>query len=212
MRTDDLIRTLAADGRAPRPSLDRVLLVAAFAGLIIATTGFAVVLHPRADITSAALTPSFLMKLAVTLTLAASAAGLYWRALRPGTKVGGWGLALAVAPALLSVGVAYDLATHTANELMPAVVGHNHLLCLISIPLLSAPILLALLFASRHGAPENPAAAGMIAGVIAGALGAALYATHCTDDSPLFVLVWYGLSIGMTSIAGAILGSRMLRW
>jgi hypothetical protein len=47
---------------------------------------------------------------------------------------------------------------------------------------------------------------------ICGAIGAALYATHCPDDSPLFVAAWYSLAIGFTAAIGALAGSRLLRW
>ena len=56
------------------------------------------------------------------------------------------------------------------------------------------------------------AAAGAAAGFLAGAIGAALYATHCPDDSPLFVAAWYSLAIGFVAALGAVAGSRLLRW
>jgi hypothetical protein len=51
-----------------------------------------------------------------------------------------------------------------------------------------------------------------VAGLIAGGLAAALYATHCTDDSPLFVATWYSIAIGAVAVLGALLGRRLLRW
>ncbi len=53
---------------------------------------------------------------------------------------------------------------------------------------------------------------GAAAGLLAGAIGAALYATHCPDDSPLFVATWYTLAIGFVVGLGALAGSRLLRW
>ncbi|MEO8315782.1 MAG: NrsF family protein [Pseudomonadota bacterium] len=47
--------------------------------------------------------------------------------------------------------------------------------------------------------------------LLAGAVGAALYALHCTDDSPLFVATWYSLAILAMTGAGAIAGARWLR-
>ncbi|MFD2143896.1 NrsF family protein [Ancylobacter oerskovii] len=64
----------------------------------------------------------------------------------------------------------------------------------------------------KRGAPEHPAWAGAAGGALAGGLGAALYALHCTDDSPLFVLTWYGLAIGFMTVAGALIGRRTLSW
>jgi hypothetical protein len=80
------------------------------------------------------------------------------------------------------------------------------------IPVLSLAPLAALLWALRRGAPLNPLRAGAIAGLIAGGIGAAWYASHCPDDSPLFVAVWYTIGISIATAIGAALGSRLLRW
>jgi hypothetical protein len=64
----------------------------------------------------------------------------------------------------------------------------------------------------RHGAPERPDLAEAAAGVFAGAIGAAFYATHCPDDSPLFVATWYSLAIGLVVVAGKLAGRQLLRW
>jgi len=45
-----------------------------------------------------------------------------------------------------------------------------------------------------------------------GAFAAGLYATHCPDDSPLFVATWYVLAILVVMAVGAIAGSQFLRW
>jgi hypothetical protein len=43
-------------------------------------------------------------------------------------------------------------------------------------------------------------------------VGALLYATHCTDDSPLFVALWYGGATAIVVAIGALAGRRLLRW
>ena len=43
-------------------------------------------------------------------------------------------------------------------------------------------------------------------------LAATLYATNCTDDSPLFVAFWYSLATLIVMAAGALAGRRLLRW
>ena len=53
---------------------------------------------------------------------------------------------------------------------------------------------------------------GALVGLASAALGAALYALHCTDDSPLFVATWYGAAALLMTGIGAILGARLLRW
>jgi hypothetical protein len=72
--------------------------------------------------------------------------------------------------------------------------------------------LAAVLTALRVGAPYSPGTAGAVAGLLAGSLGATLYALHCTDDSPLFVALWYSPPIALATLAGAAAGSRLLRW
>jgi hypothetical protein len=54
--------------------------------------------------------------------------------------------------------------------------------------------------------------AGALAGLLAGSVGASLYAIHCTDDSPLFVALWYPPPIALAALAGAVTGYRLLRW
>ena len=64
----------------------------------------------------------------------------------------------------------------------------------------------------RSGAPASPALAGAAAGLLAATAGATLYAFHCFDDSPLFVVTWYVLAALPVIALGAILGRRLLRW
>ncbi|MGB6637955.1 MAG: NrsF family protein, partial [Bradyrhizobium sp.] len=64
----------------------------------------------------------------------------------------------------------------------------------------------------RHGAPARPAVAGAMAGLISAGLAAALYASHCTDDSPLFVATWYPIATAMVVAAGALIGAKVLRF
>jgi hypothetical protein len=51
-----------------------------------------------------------------------------------------------------------------------------------------------------------------VGGQLAVALGATLSATHCPDDSPLFVAIWYTLGLALVAVAGALDGRRVLRW
>ncbi|RTL73692.1 MAG: DUF1109 family protein, partial [Bradyrhizobiaceae bacterium] len=43
-------------------------------------------------------------------------------------------------------------------------------------------------------------------------LGATLYASHCADDSPLFVATWYTLAAAFVTLIGAMAGRRVLRF
>ena len=211
MKTDELIRAIAADDKRASP-LARFLYVALAAALVLAAILFAIALGPRPDIAAVALDPRFLLKFAVTLLLAATALALALRLARPGAETGYAWLVLAAAPALLAFGVLVELATMPAATWGTRLIGTNWFYCLTYVPLLSLPLLAAALIGLRHGAPTRPALAGAVAGLLAGGLGAALYAAHCTDDSPLFVATWYTLAIGGVTILGSLIGRRVLRW
>jgi hypothetical protein len=91
--------------------------------------------------------------------------------------------------------------------MMTRLVGSNSRVCLTAIPLMSLPLLAAALIGLRHGAPTRPALAGAIAGLLSAGLAATLYASHCTDDSPLFVATWYTLATALVTAIGALAGS-----
>jgi hypothetical protein len=110
------------------------------------------------------------------------------------------------------IAVIVELISLPRPSWMDELIGSNSLLCLASIPLLAAPILIAALAVLRGGAPLRPGLTGAVAGLFAGGLGAALYATHCTDDSPLFVATWYSLAIAIMVLVGFAAGHKVLRW
>jgi hypothetical protein len=80
------------------------------------------------------------------------------------------------------------------------------------IPVLALAPLTAFMIALRNGAPDNPGLSGAVAGLASGAIAAAIYAWHCTDDSPLFVATWYTLAIAIVTAVGYFAGRRLLRW
>jgi hypothetical protein len=212
MKTDELVRILAADSPRARTSVSRRIWVAAALGLALGAVLFMLALGPRPDFARALQDPRFDLKFAVTLAVAVTCGGLLVRLTRPGARRSGWVAALVLVPALIGAGLAYELNVFSASGWWTRLVGRNWLLCLISIPLLAAPALVALLYALRSGAPTRPALTGGVAGMAAGGLGGALYAAHCIDDSPLFVLAWYGSAMVAVAIIGALAGARVLRW
>ena len=72
--------------------------------------------------------------------------------------------------------------------------------------------LAAALIGLRHGAPARPAVSGALAGLLSAGLAATLYASHCTDDSPLFVITWYTLATTLVAAVGALAGLKLLRF
>jgi hypothetical protein len=212
MKTDELIRALAAD-EVKRPSLDHLIVGALAIGAAAAVALFLwrIGLRPNLAVV-AAHDFRLILKFLVTLALAVSAAGLLLRLARPGVSRGLWIPALLIGPVMLAIGISYELMVFPPSEWPTRLIGRYSSFCLRSIPLLSAPILIALMIALRQGAPTRLALTGAVAGLLSGATGAFIYAAHCPDDSPLFVLTWYGLSIAAISVIGALIGSRVLRW
>jgi hypothetical protein len=144
--------------------------------------------------------------------LATLSGPLALRLVKPGASVRSRILVLAVVPALLAAACLVELLVVPATLWGQRLIGSNAVFCLKSISFLAAAPLAGTLLALRQGAPENPGLAGAAAGLFAGAIGAMCYATHCPDDSPLFVAAWYSLAIAFVAMAGALAGRRLLRW
>ena len=212
MKTDDLIDALAADRVRPSMAPRVAVLWAVISGAIMAGILFAIVMGYRSDIAQAAETYRFLFKFVLTLTLATSAIALVLRVLRPEAVLGRALWFIALAPAMLVAAALAELFVMPSSTWLPRLIGTNVRFCLTMIPLLSVAPLLAFFAALRQGAPANPGLAGALAGLGAGGIAATLYASHCTDDSPLFVIVWYPIAIGFVTLVGYLAGRRWLRW
>ena len=211
MKTADLIGLLSQDAPLPR-RYGRSLWMATLAGVAIAVALLLMEIGMRDDIATAAGTVRFLAKMAAAASLGVAALGLAFRIGRPGSETRAWALALLVAPLLLAIGVTVELMAVPPAEWATRLVGRNWAYCLTTIPALALGPLACLLAAMRGGAPGNPALAGAAAGLAASGIAAVLYATHCTDDSPLFVATWYTIATFMVTGVGAVAGSRLLRW
>jgi hypothetical protein len=210
MKTDSLIRALAADGTA-EPPLGRSVRMAVALGGAVTLVVFLAALGVRPNaLALLASSPRFAFKFVVTLLLVATAARLLMQLSRPGASEQRWLLVLA--PTLLACAVAAELVAVPAAGWATALFGTTWRACLFNIPALSLPILVALLIALRRGAPSAPAATGAVAGLLAGGLGGAIYASHCPGDSPLFLGAWYTLTIAALALIGAFAGRSLLRW
>jgi len=212
MDTDQLIRTLAADNahRAPRVGalLTMGLLVAAPLSILIFTTFLGV----RADVMTAIHNPFFDTKFAVTLSLAIPAIIISLHLSRPEALMRGWAWLLLLPVGLLAVAIGSEAMMAPAMPMTMRLVGKNSRACMMAIPAMSLPLLAGALFGLRHGAPSRPALAGALAGLLSAGLAATLYASHCTDDSPLFVATWYTIATALVTAIGAFAGSKVLRY
>ena len=211
MRTEDLVALLAKDAPVRWP-LGRASLLAFVAGILFTATVFFTLVHPRQDVAQAAGTVRFLFKFVVTLTLTVTSMGLVVRIARPGAPLGIWRWLPIAAPILLFAAVIADLLATPKSTWMSHWIGVNISQCLTLIPLMAIAPLICLFPALRQGAPENPGVAGAIAGLVSSGIAATFYASHCTDDSPLFVVTWYPLASALVVCSGYLAGSRLLRW
>lgn len=210
MKTDDLIKALAADSEH-RGAPWTTAIVLAFGAAATAVV-FAIWVGPRGDIAHAATTIRFPFKILVVAALAIASMGLLLRSGRPGTQLSPWLMPAIFAVALLGIGVFAELIALPSSEWAPNWKGTNRFVCLTVIPSLAIMPLAAAILTLRHGAPSNPARAGAIAGLAAGTFAATLYGLNCDNDSPLFVATWYPIAIGIVVAAGTIAGSKVLRW
>lgn len=210
MKTEDLIRTLAADTGAVVPSPERAFVRAMGAAVPLAALVFFSILGPRPDIGTAVETLRFLMKFVVTLTLLVTMAVATVRLARPTGHLTVW--ALLPAPALVLFLAVVEWLVLPPGTRLAAMLGQNAAICITAIPAIGLMPLGAFVVALRRAAPVRPALSGAIAGLMAGGLAATFYAAHCTDDSPLFVALWYSLAVALLGIIGAAAGHRFARW
>jgi hypothetical protein len=211
MKTGQLVAALVADRTAGGRSLTRTLSLALLAGGAISLGLFFATLGPRKDLLPAVETWRFDLKL-VLVVLALVLAFALCRALSRPVPVRHPGRYLLPLAALAAAAVVIELAVVPMDAWRTRLVGSNSLICLSAVPALSLAPLAALLAMLRSAAPASPALAGGAAGLLAAASGATLYAFHCFDDSPLFVVTWYSLAALLVVAIGAFAGRRLLRW
>ncbi len=211
MRTDRLIEALVADRATPARPLSLWLAGALALGFLVSLVVFKIELGVRADIGPAFATWRFDLKLVLVTMALVLAFALCCTMARPAAGRDAsrrllplLGLALAL--------VAIELLVTPAASWATRLVGSNARFCLTFIPILSIGPLVVALAVLRRGAPASPTRAGAAAGLLAAATGALLYAFHCFDDSPLFVITWYTLAAVPVVLLGALAGHRLLRW
>ncbi len=211
MRTDDLIRAMAAD-TVPAPPVRVGLIRAILLGTALVAAVALPLLGLRPDWGAAMLDPMVTPKQALPFVLAVTSFAVALRLARPGGGIGRWRWVLAAVPLVLGAVVLLTLSALPRAAWMPEMLGATNWFCLRTITAMAVPLLGGTLWALRAGASTRPGLSGAFAGLLAGATATTLYALHCTEDSPLFYAVWYGLAILGVTAAGALAGGRLLRW
>lgn len=212
MDTDQLIRTLAADNEHHTRPIGFSLMLALLAAAPVSILMFFTELGVRPDVMTAMHNPFFDLKFAVTLALAISATAVSLHLARPEASLRGFGWWLLIPAGILVAGIGGEMMMPQRTPMMTRLVGSNSRYCMSAIPEMSLPLLAGALYALRQGAPARPAVAGAIAGMLSAGFAATLYASHCTDDSPLFVATWYTIATALVTAVGALAGSRVLRY
>jgi hypothetical protein len=212
METEQLIRTLAADNMHRARPVGFVLGLGLLAAAPVSLAMFLSKLGVRPDVMTAIHNPFFGLKFVVTLALAIAAIAVSLHLSRPEVSLKGWWWLLLIPVGILAAGIASEMMMPQRVPMMVRLIGSNSRICMTAIPLMSLPLLAGALIGLRHGATTRPAAAGAIAGLLSAGLAATLYASHCTDDSPLFVATWYPIGIALVAGVGALVGSKVLRF
>ena len=212
MKTSELIAALAADP-VPEPiRLGRRIAAALAIGFVGSVALYLLLLGPRPDIAAAAGTMGFWTKFVDSFAFALPSLLLTLRLARPDAKPRALALWLIAPFILLAGGAIAELMLVPQTEWLSLLVGEHAMRCTITIPMLAAPILAALIVALRAGAPQHPALTGALAGAASAGIGALIFASNCPNDSPLFVATWYPLATLICMGVGALAGRRFLDW
>lgn len=215
MNTETLITELATDLRpvaagGPKAILRKGLVAGAIvaAGAVLFSPG----LGPRADIDRAMLTAAFWIKLLYTVSIASLGFVALERLSRPDAGRLHWSRLFWPPVAALGAVAAMHWAAAPASEAKAFWMGASWWQCPAYVAALAFPVFIGLMWAMSRLAATRLRAAGAAAGLVAGGTGATIYALHCAETSPGFVLLWYSLGLGAATLLGAVTGPRLLRW
>jgi hypothetical protein len=214
VKTSEFIAALAADPIPEPIRLGRRVAAALVLGLVGSAALYVLLLGPRPDIAAACMTMRFWLKFVDSFAFAFALPSLLLtlRLARPDAKPRALALWLIAPLVLLASGVVVELLVVPQGEWLSRLMGSTAMHCTITIPMLAAPVLAALIVALRAGAPLHPGLTGALAGAAAAGVGALVYASSCPGDSPLFVATWYPLATLICMGVGALGGRRFLAW
>ena len=213
MRTDDLVAMLATGAGTVEPNAAARRYATGIGwGALGAALLMAVLVEVRDDLAAAVLLPMFWVKLAFVACLAVGGLLAVLRLSRPGLRLA-WVPGALAAPVLAM----WVLAASVLMRADPAqrgqlFFGETWTTGPFLVALLSAPVLVALLWAMRGLAPTRLGLAGAAAGLLSGAVGALVYCLHCPEMEAPFLGFWYLAGMLIPTAVGALLGPRLLRW
>jgi hypothetical protein len=213
VRTDDLIAMLSTNVEAVgRHRVARPVGKALAAGALVAVGAVLVALGGRPELGSGQLPGLLAIKLLFATTVTALAFRYLVGAARPAGRWPG-SIALALLPFVGIIGLAsISLTQAPTPHWQTVLMGSKWIECIVSIPVIAIVPFALVVWAVREAAPTHLRRAGALAGLVAGGLSAMGYALHCTADSLPFVALWYSGTIILCTLAGGLLGPRLLRW
>jgi len=215
MNTELLIAELSGGLQPVQANASRVLLHRALVSGTIAA-GSIVLFWPslgiRGDLTDALTTTGFWIKQLYTASIGVVGFAALDRLSRPGMETSYWTRLLCVPFAMLSAIAALYWFAEPSLDSQQFWMGSSWWRCPLYVAGLSLPVFVGLISALSRLAPTRLGTAGAAAGLVAGAAGASVYALHCAETSPGFVLLWYSLGLAAAALVGALVGGRLLRW
>jgi hypothetical protein len=208
MATDDLITILAQSPKpAPRFTVDRILWI----WLIATALCTAVILGWRYEIMHLMLNSGIAYKTslllgfclwagqnlrAAALPLASPLSALPWLALA-GVKI---------------VSLGYEFSMVGVDEIFGVFQTKYFYVCILMVSIYGLTGMAILARVLRQYAPANAKVAGGYVALAAASAGAVGYSLHCPIDSPLFILVAYGLPVLVLWAIGRMVLPRYLQW
>lgn len=213
MKTDDLVELLSRNLEpVDRSAVLRTLCFAVGIG-IVAALGIAFFgLGVRSDFATTRALIFLAMKLAFAIGIVSLAMVYLIRLTRPGGERKTSPFLIMTPFLVTALLAAVSLGSAPRAHWDRMIMGDEWLECLLSVPIIAIVPFAGSIWAVRKGAPTNLVRAGALAGLIAGAISAIGYALHCTEDSIPFIAVWYGGTIVLCTLGGAVLAPRLLRW
>ena len=213
MKTDDLIDVLSTNVQPVDPQrITRNLQIAIIAGLSLALVSGIAALGVRWDVRNPGAFGFLVLKVAFGVAVTILGAHYLLKHARPGGEMRSWILLTGVPFVAVMALAGASLISAPASHWDDMVMGEQWLECLLSIPVIAVAPFAVIMWAVRKAAPTNLTRTGALAGLVAGGVSAIAYALHCTDDSLPFVALWYGGTIVLCTLAGALTGPRLLRW
>jgi len=213
MKTDELITLLSTNlERVESFKFGRNISDAILLGVGAASITAVLILGARTDLYESRALTLFLVKVTFGLGIASMASVYLVKHSQPGGEVRSR-ISLTALPFLAVMAIAaVNLVLSPRSHWQHMLIGDQWLVCLISIPIIAILPFSLIMWAIRLAAPTNLRRTGALAGLIAGGISASAYALHCTDDSLPFVALWYSGTVVLCTVAGAVLGVRLLRW